>query len=97
MHKVCILRIMNIEFDPIKNKANLREHKIDFTDVEGVFYDQNAITLEDCDHSEQRFVTLGMDEFGRVLVVCYTYRGESSIRLISARKAEPHERKTYEG
>ena len=69
MHEVCILRAMDIEFDPIKNKANLREHKIDFTDVECVFYDQNAITLEDCDHSEQRFVTLGMDEFGRGLVV----------------------------
>ena len=94
---------MNIEFDPTKNKANLREHKIDFIDfidfidVEGVFYDRNALTLEDRDHSEQRFVTLGMDELGRALVVCYTYRGESSIRLISARKAEPHERKTYEG
>jgi uncharacterized DUF497 family protein len=88
---------MNIEFNQAKNKTNFREHKINFTDVEGVFYDQNAITIEDRDHSEQRFITLGMDEQGRVLVVCYTYRSESTIRLISARKAEPHERKTYEG
>jgi uncharacterized DUF497 family protein len=55
---------MEIEFDPAKNRANLREHKIDLADVEGVFYDQNAITLEDRDHSEQRFVTLGMDGLG---------------------------------
>jgi len=92
-----LMSIMDIEFDPVKNKANLRKHKINFADVAGVFYDQNAITIEDQDHSEQRFVTLGMDELGRVLVVCYTYRCESAIRLISARKAEPHERKTYEG
>ena len=63
---------MHIEFDPAKNKSNLRLHKIDFADVEGVFYDPNAITLEDRDHGEQRFVTLGMDEFGRLLVVCYS-------------------------
>ena len=87
---------MEIEFDPAKNKANIRVHKINLAEVEGVFYDQNAITVEDMDHSEQRFVTLGMDEFGRILVVCYTYRSESVIRLISARKAEPHERKDYE-
>lgn len=88
---------MDIEFDPAKNKANLRKHDIDFADIEGVFYDQNAITIEDRDHGEQRFVTIGIDGLGRMLVVCYTYPGESVIRLISARKAEPHERKTYEG
>ena len=87
---------MEIEFDPAKNKANLRKHGIDFADIEVVFYDQNAITIEDRDHGEQRFVTIGTDGVGRVLVVCYTYLSESAIRLISARKAEPHERKTYE-
>ena len=46
MHKVCIINIMEIEFDSIKNKANIRDHKINFADVEGVFYDQNAITLK---------------------------------------------------
>jgi hypothetical protein len=53
--------------------------------------------MEDRDHKEARFVTLGMDGFGRLLVVCYVYRGEATIRVISARKAEPHERKSYEG
>ena len=88
---------MNIEFDPMKNKANIRKHGIDFSDIDEVFYDPCALTIEDRDHKEQRFVTLGMDGFGRLLVVCYTHRDESAIRLISARKAEPHQRKTYEG
>jgi len=88
---------MDLEFDTVKNIANIKKHGIDLADVEGVFYDQNAITIEDRDHQEQRFVTIGTDDFGRVLVVCYTYRGKTTIRLISARKAKPHEHKDYEG
>ena len=87
---------MNIEFDPAKNQGNIRKHGVDFADIEAVFYDACALTLEDQDHGEQRFVTLGLDGFGRLLVVCYVYRYESSIRVISARKALPHERKAYE-
>ena len=88
---------MNIEFDPAKSNANVRKHGVDLADVEGVFYDTDAITIEDSDHDEQRFVTLGMDCLGRLLVVCYTYQGETTIRVVSARKAEPREHKTYEG
>ncbi len=44
----------------------------------------------------ERFVTIGMDALGRVLVVIYTWRGESCIRLISARKATRKEQKQYE-
>jgi len=87
---------VNIEFDPLKNAANIRKHGISFADVEAVFYDPYAMTIEDCDHKEQRFLTLGMDGFDRLLVVCYTYRDEATIRLISARKAEPLQRKSYE-
>jgi uncharacterized protein len=88
---------MNITNDPIKNKINFQKHQIDLADVEGVFYDDRAITVEDRDHDEERFVTLGMDGFGRLLVVAYHYRGEDEIRVISARTVEPHERRTYEG
>lgn len=87
---------MELVFDPAKNRINVRKHGIDLADVEAVFYDLNAITVEDRDHKEQRLVTLGMDSSGRLLVVCYTYRG-NTLRVISARKAEPHERKAYEG
>lgn len=76
---------MNFTFDPAKSQANIQKHGIDLADIEELFYDLNAITIEDQDHSEQRFVTLGVDGFGRLLVVCYTYRGET-IRAISARR-----------
>jgi uncharacterized DUF497 family protein len=87
---------MDITFDPRKNRINLRNHGIDLADVEGVFHDVFALTREDKDHDEARFVTLGADGFGRLLVVVYTYRGENEIRVISARRAEPHERRCYE-
>ena len=88
---------MNITHDPVKNKVNRKKHQIDLAEVEGVFYDDRAITVEDCDHAEERFVTLGMDGMGRLLVVAYHYRGEDDIRVISARLAEPHERRSYQG
>ena len=87
---------MKITFDPNKNRLNIRDHDIDLAEVEGVFYDDFALTRADRDHDEDRFVTLGADGFGRVLVVAYTYRGEDEIRVISARRAEPHERRSYE-
>ena len=46
-------------------------------------------------HEEERWVTLGLDALGRVLVVVYAWRGES-VRVISARKATPRERRRYE-
>lgn len=46
---------------------------------------------------EERFITLGMDAFGQLLVVVYTWRAENTIRLISARKATRRERAYYEG
>ena len=69
---------------------------MDLTDVEGVFYDDQAITIEDRDQTEERFVTLGRDGLGRLLVVVYHYRGRDEIRVISARLAEPHERRAYQ-
>ncbi|MBN2701117.1 MAG: BrnT family toxin [Methylothermaceae bacterium] len=86
---------MRFEWDESKRKTNFRKHGIDFADAVAVFYDPMAISIEDTDHSEERFLTLGMDAFNRILVVTYTYR-EDVIRIISARKAEPLERKQYE-
>jgi hypothetical protein len=62
-----------------------------------VFDDSYGITITDdeSDPKEQRFVTLGMGGKARLLVVVYVYRGDN-IRIISARPAEPHERKEYE-
>jgi uncharacterized DUF497 family protein len=87
---------MNYEWDPKKALSNLKQHGVNFADSVGVFEDENAITIEDTDHSEQRFVIIGLDLNMKILVVVYTYRLQDSIRIISARKAEPHERGIYE-
>jgi uncharacterized DUF497 family protein len=86
-----------IQFDPAKAKENLRKHKVRLSDGEAVLYDSNALTLEDYDHDELRWVTLGNDGNGQILVVVYTYRDPNFIRLISARKAKPHEINEYRG
>jgi hypothetical protein len=51
--------------------------------------------MPDDDPDEDRFVTIGVDALGRLLVVAYTRRGDDA-RLISARKATASERRQYE-
>ncbi len=87
---------MRVEWDEPKRKANLRKHGVEFADAVNVLDDPRAITIEDRDHDEERFITLGMDAFGGLLVVVYAYREPDAIRIISARPAEPHERRQYE-
>jgi uncharacterized DUF497 family protein len=84
------------EWDTRKAQANREKHGVAFPDTFGVFEDPNAITIEDNRLNEQRFVSLGMDAFGRLLVVVYTWR-KDSIRIISARKATRTEVREYEG
>ena len=83
------------EWDPKKAASNLRKHKVDFADAVTSFEDDFAITIDDNEPEEKRFVTIGMDALARVLVVAYTWRGEN-IRIISARKAGAEERRQYE-
>jgi uncharacterized protein len=86
---------MAIEFDPAKARANLKKHRVSFADAEQALRDEMAVTIKDPDsEGEQRFVTLGLDSLGRVLVVVHTPRGENT-RLISARKASPPEAEQY--
>jgi len=84
------------EWDKSKAKANESKHGISFADTFAVFEDPNAVTLEDFQKGEQRYVTIGMDAFGRILVVVYTWR-DDNIRIISARKAVRYEVRQYEG
>jgi len=87
---------MDVTWNPKKAKTNFQKHRIRFSDAETVLYDPFAMTLEDQDvASERRFVTIGADALGRIVVVVYSYRAET-IRLISARKATSTERKQYE-
>jgi uncharacterized protein len=87
---------MNYQWDPDKAKVNVRKHGVEFADTLSAFDDPMAITIED-PHSEgeQRFLTIGMDVLGHIVVVAYTYRGDD-IRLISARKATQREISIYE-
>ena len=83
------------EWDESKANDNKLKHGISFADTFAVFDDPNAVTLEDFRKNEQRYVTIGMDAFGRILVVVYTWRDEN-IRIIPARKAVRYEVKQYE-
>lgn len=86
---------MEFEWDERKAGANLRKHRVDFADAVTLLHDDQAVTVGDDDPEEERYVTIGMDALGRVLVVAYTMRGER-IRVISARRATRRERAEYE-
>ena len=90
---------LRFEWDPAKEQANRRKHKVSFQEAESVFADERARILDDPDHSEaeDRFVVLGLSSRFRVLVVVHTYRGyEDVIRIISARRATRAERAYYD-
>lgn len=89
--------VMEIVWGPEKAAQNVLKHGVRFADAVLVLEDPYAVTIADDESSpdESRWVTLGADALGRILVVAYTYRGED-IRVISARRAEPHECRDYE-
>jgi uncharacterized DUF497 family protein len=86
---------MSYQWDPAKAQTNLRKHGVDFADAVGVFEDPLAVTIDDPAPGEDRFVTIGTDFLGRVLVVSWTLRSDD-IRVISARQAERRERRQYQ-
>ncbi len=96
MHMCTYNLIMIVEWDSMKAAVNFAKHKIDYADAATVLADDLAISIRDDASEEERFVTVGMDALGRVLVVVYTWR-EDCLRIISARKATPRERRSYEG
>jgi len=89
------------EWDPIKARLNLKNHRIAFERAATVFLDPEALSVLDEEHSqtEDRWITLGLDRAGTLLVVLHTYREETEtsarIRLITARKATKNETKQY--
>ncbi len=88
---------MKFEWDNNKAKSNLRKHNVSFEEAATALRDTMAATGADPDHSylEQRYVTFGVSERGRLLVVAHTERNET-IRIISARLASKGERTFYE-
>ena len=73
---------MEIEWDPNKAIQNLRKHGIDFADAVIALEDENALTVEDKSHDEQRFKTLGLSPELKVLLVVYAFRTGEIIRII---------------
>lgn len=87
---------MSAEFDPKKDAANLKKHGVSLSEGDGVLNDPLALTVEDeSAQGEQRFVTIGMNVFGSLMVVAHTPKGED-VRIISVRKPDPKERRNYE-
>ena len=88
--------VAGFEWDAEKARANLRKHGVDLADAVAVFEDERGLTMRDelTAVDEQRYLTMGTDMRGRILVVAYTWR-ESRIRLFSARRATASERQRY--
>ncbi len=87
------------EWDENKNAINKKKHGVSFEEAKTVFYDVEALLIDDPEHSqeEERFIILGFSSLANLLVVCHCYReSESVIRIISARKATQNEAKQYE-
>ena len=89
--------MLTFEWDELKDRANIRKHRVSFDEAKTVFNDPAALTLADPDHSldEERYLDLGLSTHGALLVVSYTERSDS-IRIISCRKATRRERMLYE-
>lgn len=88
----------DLQFDENKEQINKIKHNdIDFTEADSALDDPFAMTTEDYGDydGEERYFTLGMSEKGRLINISWTIRGDE-IRIISARLAEPHQRKNYE-
>jgi len=88
---------MLFEWDPKKEQENVKEHGVYFDTAAQVFNDYHRMVRHDDDSSdyEDRWQTIGF--FKKVFFVVYTERGDNGIRIISARVAEPSERRIYHG
>jgi uncharacterized DUF497 family protein len=87
---------MNYEWDGDNARSNFSKHGVHLADAVSVLEDARALTVRDLySPEEERWITLGLDALGRILLVIWTWRGEQ-IRLISARRATRKERRQYE-
>lgn len=86
---------VDFEWDEKKAAVNFRKHGVPFPFATGVFLDENRLEWKDDrgTFGEQRWITVGLVD-GIEITVAFTIRGRVT-RLISARKAERHEREDY--
>ena len=87
----------NFEWDPVKAKANIKDHGVSFEEAATVFDDPLATYYQDPDHSiaEQRYLTIGKSGQGRLIHIAFADRA-GRIRIIQARKLTRSERQQYE-
>lgn len=88
---------MEFEWDPKKASQNLRKHNVSFHEAAAVFGDFLSATVSDPDGSaeEYRYITVGLSNRGRLLMVAHAER-RGRIRIISARRLTRSERRAYE-
>ena len=87
---------MQFEWDETKNLTNIHKHGIDFADVPPMFEEEMLARLDNrVDYGEERWVGIGFLQRG-IAVVVWTERRQDIIRIISARRANRHERKQLE-
>jgi uncharacterized protein len=84
----------DFEWDAAKEAANLRKHSVSFVEAVTAFLDERGITAPDLDHPG-RFILIGMSSERGVLFVVSAEAGDR-LRIISARKASPAQRRVYE-
>ena len=90
------------EWDPAKAASNERKHGVSFGEAATVFADELLMSVRDDDHAtiEERWISQGQSNNGRLLIVAHTYReldeSATRVRIISARLATPRERRSYE-
>jgi uncharacterized protein len=87
---------MKFEWDELKNELNIANHDLDFADAHQIFRMPVRISADQRqNYGEERWVGLGLLD-GRVVVVIFTEPSDTTIRIISLRKALPHERNLYD-
>ena len=92
------MKTIAFEWDVKKEQINTKKHGVNFSEAKTAFYDQNAIQFYDPEHSEDedRFLLLGTSFQSNTIVVCHCFREEeTTIRIISARKADKSEKQAY--
>jgi len=88
------------DWDVKKNLMNIEKHGVSFKMAASSFFDPDAITFDDEDHSqdEDRFILIGVNKYDKLLTVCHCYREKGNVvRIISARKANQTEQDIYGG
>lgn len=88
---------LGFSWDQKKARSNERKHGVSFEEAQTVFMDDEALLLDDPEHSltEKRYLLLGLSAFMRILLVSHSLPDADTIRLINAREATHDERQQY--